>query len=1214
MKLWLAGFALAGLATASGDILAGYDFGTPAAGTIDATTVASGVTASTVAGSGGASTFALQQTLGDNTGFAASGTAFGSTEAGNFGGSPDGATGTSLAEAIADEDYVTVTLTADAPGSLNVSGFSIAASIANLTNGRPAEFFNVVAQVNGGSTWDASGALFASDQEIVTAQGLTDWDDFFVDLSGEAAFQSIDSVEFRVYIWGANGSLYANRSNYDQIVVEGSIGASTVPIWQVDGSGNWSVPANWSPSVPNGSGDEARFSDALPLTGPLTATLDVPVTVGQLSMDSAHSITIDGASALTLDGGGAASVSSTTGAHEISADVNLVDPLEVNLSTGTSLDISGALSGSTAVTSVGAGQLTLSGDLSGFSGGLTANAGTLEVAGSGASSDITVNTGVTLSGEGSHSGTLNLAADSILSVDPATAGAFTTGTLSPTAPISVTTTSDATGLGSFAVLNYTTYGGSVDTDFIGLNERLTFSDDLAGSITATAVGAQSITWTATADDNPTFWDIATSKNWSSANEFYYDGDTVTFNDDGVDLVDVQTAVAPAAVIFSNTDGTEYYFNDVTTNVESISAEDGGITVVDDGNVALNVKITGNTDITHSGAGTLTLGGGGVTNDFVGTVTVDGGGTLLNGGTSPNNLTSLGDFGNTFSFTNGSTFDISSGSNVDRGFKGYGTGSFVFGDGTTLTNASTTTKRNAFDDELDFAGDVSIDGEGRLDISGPITVSGTDIVITLNNTVGCVLGGDNSSQSIAEWVVNAGTLIVSNDNALGGSAIVTVNPDGSIRGNVAGDQVRGIPNNITLNGGSIESGYQDSDTYLYGMVEVAANSAIRPNINDTDDREVHLLGGLSGTGDLTLDSGTTVIDSSLDSAGFTGAFVLEKNYDRATVLQLLDGTDLTHDIVVGDVGGNKSIQLPLDTLAGISGNITINDVDAEQFDLDVLGEEDVLTISGAISGTGAAGVTKTSAGSVVLEGINTYTGNTFIYNGTVTLADGGQLTFAPTANGESTQASGWATGTLALDGEIHIDLSGADTTSGNEWLLIDGSVMTASYGATFTVGSSLGSFTETAVDSGVWTLTNGDATWTFSEADGTLSLSGGGTDYDTWAALYAPEDVSDTGADNDNDGLTNQQEYAYGLSPVDGSSVNAYLAEFDADAGTFTYQRRKQALTGLTYTVEISLDLETWSVDGGITQTATEIDANNESVLVTVPGPLPAKAFVRVKAQ
>ncbi len=213
---------LAGASNAA--ILAGYDFGTPDSGTLDATIVAIGVSTTTVSGSGGASDFVLQQTIGDNTGKAASGTTFGSTLAGNFSGTANDCNGTSLAAAISGNDYVTFTITANRDFGLNLSGFSVAAAIASLTNNRPAEFFNVLAKVSGDtSAWATTDALFASDQEIKVTQGLSDWDDFFVNLSGNTKFQGISSVEFRIYLWGGSGSTSSSRTDYDQIVVEGTV-------------------------------------------------------------------------------------------------------------------------------------------------------------------------------------------------------------------------------------------------------------------------------------------------------------------------------------------------------------------------------------------------------------------------------------------------------------------------------------------------------------------------------------------------------------------------------------------------------------------------------------------------------------------------------------------------------------------------------------------------------------------------------------------------------------------------------------------------------------------------------------------------------------------------------------------------------------------------------------------------------------------------------
>ena len=84
------------------------------------------------------------------------------------------------------------------------------------------------------------------------------------------------------------------------------------------------------------------------------------------------------------------------------------------------------------------------------------------------------------------------------------------------------------------------------------------------------------------------------------------------------------------------------------------------------------------------------------------------------------------------------------------------------------------------------------------------------------------------------------------------------------------------------------------------------------------------------------------------------------------------------------------------------------------------------------------------------------------------------------------------------------------------------------------------------------------------------------DYNTWGAPYGLT-IGSEGGDLDGDGLTNQQEYAFGLIPNSGSSVNPILVQLSKSAGTFTYQRRKPSLTGLTsYKILTSTDLVTWT--------------------------------------
>ena len=130
----------------------------------------------------------------------------------------------------------------------------------------------------------------------------------------------------------------------------------------------------------------------------------------------------------------------------------------------------------------------------------------------------------------------------------------------------------------------------------------------------------------------------------------------------------------------------------------------------------------------------------------------------------------------------------------------------------------------------------------------------------------------------------------------------------------------------------------------------------------------------------------------------------------------------------------------------------------------------------------------------------------------------------------------------------------------------------------------------------------------------LSATGGtSSPYDTWGnGTFAHSFTDkDPGHDPDGDGLTNLQEFAFGLDPTTGASVNPVTPLVGTQ---FTYTR--YATSGLDYTVEYSTDLAVWDTaattdDGGSTPDANGV----QTVTVTVTNaPVDGKLFVRVHAQ
>lgn len=195
---------------------------------------------------------------------------------------------------------------------------------------------------------------------------------------------------------------------------------------------------------------------------------------------------------------------------------------------------------------------------------------------------------------------------------------------------------------------------------------------------------------------------------------------------------------------------------------------------------------------------------------------------------------------------------------------------------------------------------------------------------------------------------------------------------------------------------------------------------------------------------------------------------------------------------------------------------------------------------------------------------------------------------------------WGTTDLAIDTGAKMDLNYSGTTNIGA-LTFDGVPK-----ALGTWGSSLASPAPDHVDDDHFAGT------------GTVTVTSGGSasDYDIWAGSTGYNLSGGPNDDDDGDGLSNFKEYAFGLNPTTGASVNPISQQLDKTSGLFKYTRRATPeTTGLTYTYEWSATLGNDWLPFTPASEGTNSGSPVEEITVGVPGLLldNSTLFLRVKA-
>ncbi|MFA5390370.1 MAG: autotransporter-associated beta strand repeat-containing protein [Candidatus Omnitrophota bacterium] len=321
-----------------------------------------------------------------------------------------------------------------------------------------------------------------------------------------------------------------------------------------------------------------------------------------------------------------------------------------------------------------------------------------------------------------------------------------------------------------------------------------------------------------------------------------------------------------------------------------------------------------------------------------------------------------------------------------------------GAGSFINNANAATFADLYvnGDVTDGAGSylLTVSGDGNTGITGDVSVGGG---ITKTGTGTLTLSGTNTYTGTT--TINAGTLTLSGGSAIVDTGAVSLaDVDGAILKLNASETIG------SLSGGGTTGGNVDlwdytltvgdaSDTVYGGII---SNNAAGGHLTKQGSGTLTLSGANTYTGTTTVNDGTLRITTATGLGTVDGGVSVA---DGAT-LDLAGDFDVGAETVTLATGSTLSSSSGTNSIAGtvgITGTSTV-DVDGTS-----------LGLSGVISG---GDLTKTGAGTLVLSGANTYTGDTTVNAGVLNL----QNDYAAGTSDQVTVADGAA---LQIQGGITV---------------------------------------------------------------------------------------------------------------------------------------------------------------------------------------------------
>jgi autotransporter-associated beta strand protein len=299
---------------------------------------------------------------------------------------------------------------------------------------------------------------------------------------------------------------------------------------------------------------------------------------------------------------------------------------------------------------------------------------------------------------------------------------------------------------------------------------------------------------------------------------------------------------------------------------------------------------------------------------------------------------------------------------------------------------------------------------------------------------------NNSHTGGTRIESGGTLNLNSASALGASSL-------TFAGNATLDNTSGAPitlaagNSVILNSGSLTfKGSNDLSFGSGGLMISGANRTVTTqagtltlgsvNANSTS-RSLTKSGpgmlvitGAAGAdfqGGVTVSAGRLRLEDAL--AAGTGTITLS---NTSAELEIGGSFTVVNALVIGSTGSMKSLRLSGGFSAAYAGGMTVQETTPGDFGVAV-GDAGRLTLSGRVSGSGGAGLTKLGAGDLVMAGHNDYTGPTLISGGSLQVGSGG---VGRTGTGNVSLNEGALRGSGTLQGTAFTAAAGTTVHAGD----------------------------------------------------------------------------------------------------------------------------------------------------------------------------------------